>query len=565
MSSRSHLLNDRTAERYRRSVTDGVTRVAEKLAATERPFTGVTPSELTPAVSGIDLEQPLGDPAAALDELEEVYLRDAVYFHHPRYLAHLNCPVVIPAVLGEAVLSAVNSSLDTWDQSAGGTLIERRLVEWTAERIGLGRSADGIFTSGGTQSNLQALLLAREEACRLVDKNAATPPSRPEALSRLRVLTSECSHFSVEKAARLLGLAPDAVVSVPCDHDRRMRTDALAEELERCAREGLVVMAVVATAGTTDFGSIDPLPAIADLCERAGVWLHVDAAYGCGLLVSRRHGMLAGIERADSVTVDYHKSFFQPVSSSAVLVRDRTALRHVTYHADYLNPARMAENRIPNQVDKSLQTTRRFDALKLWLTLRVMGADGVGELFDEVVDRAADAWRLLDADPRFEVVTEPQLSTLVFRYVPSARPRPSPGADARRTPAPQPQPQHREPVDAANLHAREALSASGEALVASTVVDGAHYLKFTLLNPETTLDDIATVLDLIAEYAGGHLSSNGYPSEHGPDGSADAGAGADAGPRGPRRPHGPRTSRDRLGRQPGSAQPGPEFSSSRAS
>ncbi|MGW8380311.1 aspartate aminotransferase family protein [Streptomyces sp. ODS28] len=488
MSSRSHLLNDRTAERYRRSVSEGVGRVADKLARTERPFTGATPEGLAPAISAIDLEQPLEDPGAALDELEDVYLRDAVYFHHPRYLAHLNCPVVIPAVLGEAVLSAVNSSLDTWDQSAGGTLIERRLIQWTAARIGLGTAADGIFTSGGSQSNLQAMMLARDEACRLVRKNSEHAPTRAQILPQLRILTSECSHFSIEKSATLLGLGAEAVISVPCDDKRRMRTDALEAELERCESEGLTVMAVVATAGTTDFGSIDPLPEIARICERAGTWMHVDAAYGCGLLVSRRHHMLAGIERADSVTVDYHKSFFQPVSSSAVLVRDAGTLRHVTYHADYLNPARMAEQRIPNQVDKSIQTTRRFDALKLWMTLRVMGADGVGELFDEVVDRAADAWKLLDEDPRFEVVTEPQLSTLVFRYLP-----PSAATEPELT-------------DKVNLHAREALFASGDAIVAGTKVDGRHYLKFTLLNPETTLEDIATVLDLIAEHAGRRLS-----------------------------------------------------------
>ena len=519
MSSRSHLLNDRTAERYRRSVTAGADRVASRLARTRRPFTGVDPSRLGPVVSAVDLDEPLGDQTAALDELERVYLHDAVYFHHPRYLAHLNCPVVIPAVLGEAVLSAVNSSLDTWDQSAGGTLVERRLIEWTADRIGLGRSADGVFTSGGTQSNLQALLLAREESLRRL--RARFP--RTEALSRLRVLTSECSHFSIEKAATLLGLDPGAVVAIPCDRDRRMSATALAEELERCAREESTVMAVVATAGTTDFGSIDPLPRIAEECARAGVWLHVDAAYGCGLLVSRRHRMLAGIERADSVTVDYHKSFFQPVSSSAVLVRDRSTLRHVTYHADYLNPARMAEQRIPNQVDKSLQTTRRFDALKLWLTLRIMGPDGVGELFDEVVDRAADAWRLLAADRRFEVVTQPQLSTLVFRYVPpQARPRTEAGTGSgNRTGngteagadggAPD-GPFSADAIDRANLHAREALFASGEAIVASTVVDGAHYLKFTLLNPETTLDDISAVLELIARHAEQQLYGTGAPA-----------------------------------------------------
>ena len=373
---------------------------------------------------------------------------------------------------------ALPISLDTWDQSAGATLIERRLVDWTAQRIGLGPAADGVFTSGGSQSNLQALLLAREEACAAAQGHDA----RRDLLPRLRVLTSTAGHFSVQKSAKLLGLAADAVVTVPTDAQRRMIPAALRRELDSCRRDGSVVMAVVATAGTTDFGSIDPLDEIAAICAAAGVWLHVDAAYGCGLLVSptRRH-LLDGIERADSVTVDYHKSFFQPVSSSAVLVRDGRTLRHVTWHADYLNPARAAAQRIPNQVDKSLQTTRRFDALKLWLTLRIMGPDTVGALFDEVVDRAQEAWRLLAADPRFEVVTRPELSTLVFRWRPA-------GLAAGL-------------VDDANLHAREALAASGAALVAGTRVDGAHHLKFTLLNPETTLADVAGVLELIAEHA----------------------------------------------------------------
>ncbi|MFF9483448.1 lysine decarboxylase DesA [Streptomyces sp. NPDC014676] len=474
---RSHLLNDTTAEHYRRSVTEGVERVAAKLATTERPFTGVTVDALSPRIDGIDLDRPLHDTTAALDELEDVYLRDAVYFHHPRYLAHLNCPVVIPAVLGEAVLSAVNSSLDTWDQSAGGTLIERKLIDWTTGRIGLGPAADGVFTSGGTQSNLQALLLAREEA-------------KTDDLAKLRIFASEVSHFSVKKSAKLLGLGPDAVVSVPVDHDKRMRTVALARELERCAEAGLVPMAVVATAGTTDFGSIDPLPEIAGLCAQYGVWMHVDAAYGCGLLASLKHrDRIDGIEHADSVTVDYHKSFFQPVSSSAVLVRDAATLRHATYHAEYLNPRRMVQERIPNQVDKSLQTTRRFDALKLWMTLRVMGADGIGQLFDEVCDLAAEGWRLLAADPRFDVVVEPSLSTLVFRFVPAAVTDPA-------------------EIDRANLYARKALFASGDAVVAGTKVGGRHYLKFTLLNPETTTSDIAAVLDLIAGHAEQYLGES---------------------------------------------------------
>ncbi|MEU5238757.1 aspartate aminotransferase family protein [Streptomyces lydicus] len=493
--SRTYLLNNSTAQRYHRALTESVSRVSAKIAGTTRPFTGISVDGLTPTVAAVDLDAPLHDAAAALDELEEVYLRDAVYFHHPRYLAHLNCPVVIPALVGEAVLSAVNSSLDTWDQSAGGTLIERRLIDWTAGRIGLGASADGIFTSGGSQSNLQAMLLARDEACRRELTREGTPSDArlTDVLPRLRILTSECSHFSIRKAATLLGMGAEAVITVPADEHKRMSADALADELARCRRDGLIPMAVVATAGTTDFGSIDPLPETADLCARYGAWMHVDAAYGCGLLVSRRRHLLDGIERADSVTVDYHKSFFQPVSSSAFLVRDRTTLRHVTYHADYLNPRRMAEQRIPNQVDKSIQTTRRFDALKLWLTLRIMGARAVGELFDEVIDRAADAWKLLHDDPRFDVVVEPSLSTLVFRYLPAGDADP-------------------ELADRVNLHAREALFASGDAIVAGTKVDGRHYLKFTLLNPETTLEDIATVLDLIAEHAGTFLAAQPRPA-----------------------------------------------------
>ncbi|MEW2474969.1 aspartate aminotransferase family protein [Micromonospora gifhornensis] len=477
-AARAHLFHDGTVDDYRAAVTAGADRVARRVAEATGPFTGVRPEQLAPLVDAIDLDRPLRDTTAALDELDEVYLRDAVWFHHPRYLAHLNCPVVIPALLGEAVLSAVNSSMDTWDQSAGATLIERRLIDWTAARIGLGPAADGVFTSGGTQSNLHALLLAREEALA-----GASPTDRRILLPHLRIITSAAGHFSVQKAAKLLGLAPDAVVVVQTGPDRRMRAGAVRHEISRCRRAGLTVLAVVATAGTTDFGTIDPLDEIAEVCGTSGVWLHVDAAYGCGLLVSptRRH-LLDGIERADSVTVDYHKSFFQPVSSSAVLVRDRHTLRHATWHADYLNPARMVAERIPNQVDKSLQTTRRFDALKLWLTLRVMGPDAIGELFDEVCDRAAQAWQLAAADPRFEVLTASALSTVVFRWRPAG------------TPA--------ELADAANLHARSALAASGLAVVAGTRVDGRQYLKFTVLNPATSTDDVAYVLDLIAEHAG---------------------------------------------------------------
>ncbi|GAB3542948.1 lysine decarboxylase DesA [Arthrobacter tecti] len=467
------LMNQRNTDRYAAELASGIEAVVQTFASTNAPFTGRTPADVSVAIDHVDLDSPLHSTRDALTELQEVYLRDAVYFHHPRYAAHLNCPVVIPALLGETILTAVNSSLDTWDQSAGATLIERALITWTADRLGLGPDADGVFTSGGSQSNLQALLMARSHAG--ATSNTPTTAAATAPHSTLRIFASDAAHFSVQKSARLLGLGEEAVVVVPADADRRMRPGALAAALEAAVRDGLTPMAVVATAGTTDFGSIDPLSEIAELCGRYRTWMHVDAAYGGGLITSLRHrNRLAGIEHADSVTVDYHKTFFQPVSSSAVLVKDARMLGHVTHYADYLNPRGEV---LPNQVNKSLQTTRRFDALKLWLTLRIMGADGIGTMLDEVIALATQFGAEIDATEDFELAAPPQLSTLVFRYTPKTK------------------------LTVTQDAIRKAIFASGEAVVAGTVVDGDQFLKFTLLNPDTSARDLRAILDLIRRTA----------------------------------------------------------------
>lgn len=474
------LLSGDTAEDYVHALSRGLDLVRQRLIATNAPFSGVRPEELSPLFRGIDLDRPANGLDEALIEIERLYLDDAVYFHHPRYAAHLNCPIAVPALLGDVIASALNSSLDTWDQSAGGTFVERELIAWTACKLELGADADGVFTSGGTQSNLMALLLARDRAC-ATQGHCVKQRGLPDGC-RLRILASEASHFSVRKAAAILGLGHDAVIPVRCDARYRMDERALETQIVACRTRGEMPIAVVATAGTTDFGSIDPLPGIAAGCRRHGIWLHVDAAYGCGLLVStRRRHMLAGIEHADSVTVDYHKSFFQPVSCSALLVRNSASLEPATYHAAYLNPASQAREGTPNQVDKSLQTTRRFDALKLWLTLRLAGSQRIGDAFDAVVDLAAQAHALLQKEPAFEVAHEPQLSTLVFRYRPA----------------------HDVPVaalDAINGQIRRAVSRSGQAVIAGTELSGRRYLKLTLLNPAASVDDVREILRLIKRH-----------------------------------------------------------------
>lgn len=465
------LLSSATADQYADTVHRTVDRVAARLRSTTQPFSGATPAQLRALVDDVDLDGAGIGTTAALREVDDLVVEHAVWFHLPTYAAHLNCPVALPAVAAEAVLAAVNPSVDTFDQSGIGTFVEQAVVTWTTRRIGFA-AGDGIFTSGGTQSNLQGLLLAREHAlASAVDRSAVLP--------RLRVVASTSSHFSVQKAALLLGLAPDAVVAAPVDALGRLRPDGVAATLAAVRAAGDVPMAVVATAGTTDRGCLDPLDAVADACAQDGTWLHVDAAYGCGLLVSptRRH-LLTGIERARSVTVDFHKSFFQPVSSSALLVRDAADLAPVAWHADYLNPHDSEE---PNQVDKSLQTTRRFDALKLWTTLRALGADRLGAMFDTVLDLAAAVHAWVDADDDLVLVGRSQLSTVLFRYQP-------PGLDDDR-------------ADALVPQVRAALFGSGRALVAKTVVDGRPCLKLTLLNPEVMLGDVVGVLELVRDAA----------------------------------------------------------------
>ena len=455
----SHLFHPQHADAYVATMRRGVDHLADVLTRRpRRPATGVAPGPAAKPVADVDLDRPLLDVDAALDEVSRLYLDDAVWFHEPAYAAHLNCPVVIPALLAEVFVSGVNSSLDTFDQSVGGTFIERHLVDWTAARIGFGSRADGIFTSGGSQSNLQGLLLARDHA--LAD---GVP------VDRLRILASADGHFSVQKAARLLGLGDVAVITVPVDGDRRMDPGALSRTLCRFEAEGLVPMAVVATAGTTDFGAIDPLPVVADLCATYGAWLHVDAAYGGGLLASTtRRCLLEGIERADSVTIDFHKTWFQPVSASALIVADGRDLGHVTWHADYLNPKDPDGTGHPNQVDKSLQTTRRFDALKLWMTLRILGADQIGEYVDSVVELAAEVGAALTDHPQIELAAPPQLSTIVFRY---------------------------RAHDSMVGRIRTILYERGVAMVAATKVDGRAWLKLTLLNPMATAADILGIVD----------------------------------------------------------------------
>ncbi|MFE1084987.1 pyridoxal phosphate-dependent decarboxylase family protein [Brevibacterium sediminis] len=495
------LLGAHSADEYTSLMHDVVDILGDRFRTTERAASAKDRSGLQAAVDAVDLDTAGVGNAEALREVDALYADNAVWFHHPSYVAHLNCPVAVPAVAAEAMLAAINTSVDTYDQSEVATLMERRLIDWTCGHLGFA-GGDGIFTSGGTQSNLQALFLAREnvlaEAAGHVEANDAESrrggpdlgaPNRRDLLSRLRILATDQAHFSVSRAAFLLGLDAEAVVTVPTDRSGRMDAEALNASLLAIEANDQIPMAVVATAGTTDLGVIDPLETIAEVCESANVWLHVDAAYGGGLLwAPQRAHLLDGISRATSVTIDFHKTFFQPVSSSALLIRDASLFAPTIHHHDYLNPEAEAQeaDAEPNQVDRSLQTTRRFDALKLWTTLRARGAGEIGSMLDAVCDLATDVRALLEDQADFEVLGASDLSTVLFRFTPAT-------ADQVT-------------CDELVPLIRRVLFRSGRAAIARTVIDGTPWLKLTLLNPDTRIDDVTAVLDLVRATGHGILA-----------------------------------------------------------
>lgn len=391
----------------------------------------------------------------ALCEVAQTFAAGAADPADPACAAHLHAPPLAVAVAADVAASALNSSLDSWDQGPSGVEVESRLLEALAGLVGFGPEAGGSVTSGGTESNLTGLLLAREHA----------------PAGRRRVFCSAEAHFSVARAAGVLGLGEDAVVAVPADEQHRMDPAALRWLLAESASAGEVPVAVVATAGTTDFGAVDPLPEIAEIAAERSVWLHVDAAYGGGALFSERLApLLRGLQRADSVALDLHKLGWQPAAAGVLLVRSAGLFAPLERRVSYLNSDDDEQVGYGGLLGRSLRTTRRADAVKMAVSLRGLGRRGLGELVDRCHDLARYAAARVRELPDLELLGEPVLTAVVFRYLPGS------GADA------------------VNARLRRSLLDAGRAVVGRTEVDGVVALKLTLLNPHAREEDVDALL-----------------------------------------------------------------------
>jgi len=447
-------------EELRRLVDVALAGLAEGAAARGGPVPAGEPADLARRV-----EEVLGDPlpgaglgaAPALRALAALSASGAADPADPRCAAHLHCPPLAVAVAADLVASVLNQSLDSWDQGPAATVLETRVVAALAGLAGYDPArAAGSVTSGGTESNLMGLLLARDRA----------------GVPGLRVFCSELAHFSVQRSAAILGLGEPAVVPVPADAAHRMDPAALDQLMGRAANEPPA--AVVATAGTTDFGSVDPLPEIAAVAAGHGAWLHVDAAYGGGALFSGRlRRLLDGLPEADSVSLDLHKLGWQPIPAGVFLVREAATLQVLQRRVAYLNPIDDEEAGYTSLLGRSLRTSRRPDVLKIAVTLRALGRHGLGELVDRCHDLARHAAGRIAAHPWLELAADPVLTTVVFRYAAGSDP------------------------DRVNAALRRRLLREGRAAVGRAEVGPARsvHLKLTLLNPHATPADVVALLD----------------------------------------------------------------------
>jgi L-2,4-diaminobutyrate decarboxylase len=443
-------------------------------------YSGQTPKQLQQTLQQLtgDFSQARGFDQCMADIGEHI-VANGIQLNSPHSVAHLHCPPLITAIAAELVIAATNQSMDSWNQSPAATYLEQAMVEWFCHKMGLPATADGVFTSGGTQSNLMGLLLARDHCCARHYGVDVQRQGLPADFSSNRIICSQAAHFTVQKSAAMLGLGMDKVITVPVDENKNMCVNSLRQTLEDLAQQALTPLAIVATAGTTDFGSIDPLAEIASIARQHRVWLHVDAAVAGTLAFTKNYAhYLAGIEQADSITVDLHKLAFQPISCGLFLLRDKQHFHYLAHHVDYLNPQTSQQAEL-NLVDKSIQTTRRFDALKLFACLATHGESGLGQLIETIIVLTGQVGDYLAAHPQYELVIKPELNIVVFRY------------RCRNL-------EHLNTVNAA-LPAR--LLTGGQANVGYTTIDGDAYLKFTLMNPQLDMSMIKHLLDVIADHA----------------------------------------------------------------
>jgi aromatic-L-amino-acid decarboxylase len=401
-----------------------------------------------------------------LDDFEHSILPGITHWNHPRFFAYFAISGSEPGILAEFLTAALNVNAMLWRTSPAATELEEVTCDWLRQALSLPGPLFGHVNDTASSSTLYALAAAREASGLGVRERGLDRP--------LAMYASEEAHSSVEKAGIVLGVGQEGVRKVATDADLRMDVGALERAIVEDRRRGRFPFAVVATVGTTSTTAVDPVPAIADVCTREGLWLHVDAAYaGAAAVLPELRWVLDGCERADSLVVNPHKWLFTPLDCSVLYCRREEVLRRAfSLVPDYLTTPEGPE--VHNLMDYGTSLGRRFRGLKLWFVLRAFGLDGIRERIRAHVAMARELRSWIEADRDFELLAPSPFSTVVFRH---------------------------RGGDAVNRSIEQAVNESGQAFISHTTVRGVYALRIAIGNLRTTQEDVRVAWELIREVA----------------------------------------------------------------
>jgi aromatic-L-amino-acid/L-tryptophan decarboxylase len=393
---------------------------------------------------------------------------------HPGSYSFFTPPPLPMAIAGETLAAWINQGIDLWLSGMVGPLVEEEVVAWLCEAAGYGEYGWGVLTSGGIMANLMGLAVARD--VHLAKLRGTTEPPRGGALEGVRLYASDQAHVSIARSLDILGFPADTLRALPSDEQFRLQAEPVTDAISSDRAAGLLPWAICPVAGSTNTGSVDLLEDLAEVAQREGLWNHVDAAYGGAALLSPREAVhMRGIERADSITIDPHKWFFQPYDIGGLLVKERRLLLDTFHNSPEYYRDVIPEDEPLHWYQYSIEGSRRFRALKLWLSWKHLGTMGFARLIEHNVDLAQH----LAARCRkggFEVVA-PELSVVCFRHVPAGLP------DSE--------------VDAYQDRLQRALEESGDGWVSTTTLRGRTFLRAGIVNYLSTAVDADRLVDAL--------------------------------------------------------------------
>jgi aromatic-L-amino-acid/L-tryptophan decarboxylase len=410
---------------------------------------------------------------AIFDDFERIVLPGITHWNHPRFFAYFATSAAPEAIAAEALAATLDVKVMLWRTSPAAAELESVVMRWLGRLLGVPDDWTGIIYDTASVGGFTALAAAREALGLGIRELGASGRDVP----RLRVYATEHTHSHIEKAAIALGVGLENVVKVPCDAQFRMRPDELHRAIDEDRAEGMRPMAIVATIGTTSSTSIDPVPQIADVAKRHGIWLHVDAAYaGVAAIMPEFRYVMNGVELADSLVVNPHKWLFVPMDCSALYVRDEAMLlRAFSITPEYILTA--PERNVRHYMEYGIQLGRRFRALKLWFVLRHFGAEGLRAQLRRHIELANEFAAWVGAEPNWELLAPHPFSVVCFRYKSDAM--------------------DEEEAERFNAALLEAVNATGDVFLSHTKLDGTYSLRLAVGNLRTQRSDVEAAWTLL--------------------------------------------------------------------